>query len=261
MSVSSVNNPLAVADKLPSRPVLYFRSLMFWVGFALSVMFYWLPVLLSIVLPVRRRYDIVNLWVKFVIWWLKVTCRIDYEVRGAENASLEPAIIFSKHQSTWETFALKLFFPHSVYVAKRELLWIPFFGWAFAALDYIYINRNAGRRVMSQLIEQAREKVANGYGITIFPEGTRTALGASTSYKKGGAVIATRTGTPIIPVAHNAGEFWPRHSFLKWPGTITVSIGPSIETVDRTADEVLVEARDWIENEMLSLYVPGRFPY
>ncbi|OED36794.1 hypothetical protein AB833_25630 [Chromatiales bacterium (ex Bugula neritina AB1)] len=241
--------------------MLYLRSLLFWIVFALSIGVYWLPVLLSVVLPLRKRYDIVNLWVRFIIWWLKVTCKMDYEVKGGEHAALEPAIIFAKHQSTWETFALKLFFPHSVYVAKRELLWIPCFGWAFAALDYIYINRSAGRRVMAQLIDQARKKVANGFSITIFPEGTRTALGAAPAYKKGGAVIAVKTGTPVLPVAHNAGEFWPRHSFLKWPGTITISIGPPIKTAGRDAEEVLQEASAWIEKEMESLYVPDRFPY
>jgi len=216
-------------------------------------MVYWLPVLLSAVLPVRRRYDIVNLWVKFIIWWLRVCCRLEYEVRGLENAQLEPAIIFSKHQSTWETLALKLFFPHSVYVAKRELLWIPFFGWAFRALDYIYINRMAGRRVLLQLVEQSRSKLAQGFSITIFPEGTRSAPGEKPDYKMGGAVIASKTGAPVIPVALNSGEFWPRGSFLKWPGTIKVSIGPAIETEGRSASDIMAEARSWIESEMQTL--------
>ncbi len=250
-----------MTNTLPPRPVLYLRSLLFWVVFAISIAVYWLPVLVSVVLPLRRRYDVVNLWVRFVIWWLKVTCKINFELRGSEHTALEPAIIFAKHQSTWETFALKLFFPHSVYVAKRELLWIPFFGWAFAALDYIYINRSAGRRVMVQLIDQARIKVNNGFSITIFPEGTRTPLGAAPAYKKGGAVIAVKTGAPVLPVAHNAGEFWPRHSFLKWPGTITISVGPPIPTDNRNADDVLLEASTWIENEMEKIYVPQRFPY
>ncbi len=238
-----------MSGKSMSQLVLFVRSLIFWIVFALSVIIYWIPVCCSIVLPIRKRYDIVNLWPRFNLWWLRVSCNIDHEVRGMENI-VEPAIIYAKHQSTWETLALKTLFPHAVYVAKRELLWVPFFGWAFAVLDYININRSAGRKAMPQLIEQARAKIANGFSITIFPEGTRTEVGAEPVYKMGGSVIAVETGAPIMPVAHNAGLFWPRRSFIKKPGTIVISIGPKIESSGKTPEELRDAAKDWIEAEM-----------
>ncbi len=241
-----------MSDRKPSSLELFFRSLLFWIVFALSILLYWVPVCCSIVLPVRKRYDIVNLWVKFNLWWLRVSCKIDHRVKGIENV-FEPAIVYAKHQSTWETLALKMLFPHAVYVAKRELLWVPFFGWAFSVLDFININRSAGRKVMPQLIEQAKTKIANGFSITIFPEGTRTAVGAPPVYKMGGTVMAVESGAPIVPVAHNAGLFWPRRSFIKYPGTVTISIGPKIDSTGKTAEQLRDLGRDWIEREMQEL--------
>jgi 1-acyl-sn-glycerol-3-phosphate acyltransferase len=238
-----------MSNRKPSSPVLFFRSLLFWIVFALSILLYWIPVCCSVVLPIRKRYDIVNLWVKFNLWWLRVSCDIDHRVKGVENI-YEPAIVYAKHQSTWETLALKTLFPHAVYVAKRELLWVPFFGWAFSVLDFININRAAGRKVMPQLIEQAKTKIANGFSITIFPEGTRTAVGAPPVYKMGGSIMAVESGAPIVPVAHNAGLFWPRRSFIKYPGTVTISIGPKIESTGRTPEQLRDLGRDWIEREM-----------
>lgn len=236
----------------PSVVETFIRSLLFWVVFALSVLVYWLPVCCTVVLPIRKRYDIVNLWVIFNLWWLRVSCNIDHEVRGAENI-YEPSIVYAKHQSTWETLVLKTLFPHAVYVAKRELLWVPFFGWAFAVLDFININRAAGRKVMPQLIEQAKVKIANGFSIIIFPEGTRTAVGAKPVYKLGGSVMAVETGAPIVPVAHTGGLFWPRRSFLKRPGTVVISIGPKIESAGKTPEQLRDLGRDWIESEMAKL--------
>lgn len=243
---------MSKSARQPSLLELALRSTVFLIVFVLSVVIFCVPVICTIVLPVRKRYEFVNLWPQFNLWWLKVCCNIDHEVRGLENI-VEPAIIFSKHQSTWETLALKTLFPHAVYVAKRELLWVPFFGWAFAVLEYININRSAGRKVMPQLIEQARDRLSKGFSITIFPEGTRTPVGADPAYKVGGAAIAVETGTHILPVAHNAGLYWPRHGFIKKPGTVIISIGPRIEPATMSAEQLRDKARVWIEDEVKKL--------
>ncbi len=151
--------------------------------------------------------------------------------------------------------------PHSAFVAKRELLWVPFFGWGMSALRYITIDRSAGRKVIAQIIEQAQDRFEHGLWVTIFPEGTRKAPGEAPDYKPGGALMAAKTGRKVVPIVHNSGEFWPRHSLLKWPGTVTYRIGPAIETKGRSASNILEDAKNYIENEYSSIHEPNRFNY
>ncbi len=206
--------------------------------------------------PFRVRYAVARTFAYFNLWTLRVLCGIDYQVQGREHVPAGPAIVMCKHQSTWETFAMQALFPPQVYVLKRELLRVPFFGWGLACLAPIAIDRKAGRAAVSQVVDQGRDRLENGYWVIVFPEGTRIAAGKTGKYRVGGAILATETGYPIVPVAHNAGESWPRRGFLKRPGTVEVRIGPTVITQGRDANEVLAEARDWIEGTMKELSNP-----
>jgi 1-acyl-sn-glycerol-3-phosphate acyltransferase len=172
---------------------------------------------------------------------------------------VDTAIILSKHQSTWETLALHSFTPLVHWVFKRELMYIPIFGWALALTDPIAINRGAGRVAIRQLVEEGTKKLNSGKWLLLFPEGTRAAPGTTNKYKIGGALLAEKSGYPVIPIAHNAGEFWPRHSFIKWPGTISVVIGPVIETKGLSADEINEKVSRWIESTMERISDPSRW--
>ena len=224
-----------------------FRSLLFSVGMILITVFYAIPSTLSYFLPYRSRYRLVNVWHRAVLRWLELTCGVHYKVEGLENIPRDQAgIIFSRHESTWETLALTKIFPPQAWVLKRELLWIPFFGWALAVLEPIAIDRNAGRKAINQIIEQGQSRLEAGRWIVVFPEGTRLAPGETKKFGVGGALLAAKSGYPVLPVAHNAGEFWPKRGFLKKPGTIRVVIGKPIASKGRKAAEINAEAEQWI---------------
>ena len=189
----------------------------------------------------------------FVIFALKFFCGINYKVSGRENIPEGAAIIFSKHQSTWETYALQLFFPPQVWVLKRELMWVPFFGWGMASLKPISIDRGSGRKAVKQIIEKGKQRLDAGIWVTIFPEGTRIAPGQYKRWGIGGAVLAENSGYPVVPVAHNAGEFWGRRSFMKKPGTIQVVIGKPIETKGLKATEINKKAEVWMKSTMADI--------
>ena len=204
-------------------------------------------------LPFRVRSRVARTYAAFVIGALKVLCRVDYQVKGQENIPEGAAILFSKHQSTWETYALQLMFPPQVWVLKRELMWVPFFGWGMAALKPISIDRSSGRKAIKQIIEQGKARLDDGIWVTIFPEGTRVAPGQHKRWGIGGAVLAEESGYPIVPVAHNAGEYWGRREFVKHPGTIQVVIGPAIETGGRKAADINAEVESWMRNTMAEI--------
>jgi 1-acyl-sn-glycerol-3-phosphate acyltransferase len=241
------------ASSSPAYPLLWLRSLAFWVVFAVSILVY--VALLLVLFPIShdRRWAIVQTWVQFVLWWLKVTCRLTHEIQGAEHIGEQPAIVFSKHQSTWETVALQAIFPRQVWVAKRELMWIPVFGWGLALMNTIAIDRGSGRAAVAQLVKKGKARLDEGSWVVIFPEGTRIPPGKRGRYRIGGAVLAEQSAYPIIPVAHNAGEYWPRRSFIKRPGVIQVRIGPPIRGDDKKAQQILDEAADWIEGQMAQI--------
>ena len=234
----------------PAYPILWLRSLAFWVAFPVSILVYVMVLLLLFPISHVRRWAIVQTWVHFVLWWLKVTCKLTHEVQGSEHITSEAGIVFSKHQSTWETIALQQIFPVQVWVAKRELMWVPFFGWGLAIMKCIHIKRGSGKAAVKQLVTQGRARLKEGIWVVIFPEGTRIPAGQRGRYRIGGAVLAEQTGYPISPVAHNAGEYWPRRSFIKWPGVIEVRIGAPIDPAGKTAQQLLTEASDWIEDRM-----------
>ena len=198
----------------------------------------------------RRTYALTQLWTRFNVWWLTVTCDVHYQVEGWENLPDRAVIVFSKHQSTWETLFLQWRLPPVAWVLKRELLWLPVFGWALARLQPIAINRKSNSEAMKQLLEQGKRYLDAGRWVLIFPEGTRIAPGRKGRYRMGGARLAEHTRYPVLPVAHNAGEFWRRRSMVKYPGTIKVVIGPLIDTAGLSAQEINDRAEEWIETTM-----------
>lgn len=232
-----------------SKLNLFIRSLIFAMYSPLAILFYSAVVLFSFVFPLRIRYIFIRSFLRTHLFLLEKTCHITYEVEGLENIPNDrKGIVMSKHQSTWETFYLPIIFKDPAILAKKELLWVPFFGWSFALSQPITINRTKKSSSMQQIIKQGTQRLKEGRWILIFPEGTRVPAGVVGHYKLGGARLASATGAPIIPVAHNAGRFWPKRSFIKYPGTIRVVIGPLIETKDRTPDDIMNETKTWIES-------------
>jgi 1-acyl-sn-glycerol-3-phosphate acyltransferase len=232
---------------LLARIILFLRSGAFFMVFVLSTVVYALLSVLIYPLPFPGRYPLLTSWADLNIWWLKVVCKLDYCVEGLENIPKQASIVMSNHQSAWETLALKKFFPPLTWVVKRELLWIPFFGWGLSLIDPIALNRRSGHRALEQLLDQGRKRLLAGRWIIVFPQGTRVAPGTKRRFKLGGAMIASRTQVPVVPVAHNAGNFWPRRRFIKYPGTITVRIGPPIDSRGKQPDAINAEAQAWIE--------------
>lgn len=234
--------------------MIVFRSLALVAFMALLTPPYSLVAIATFPLGPQTRYRVISFWADMVLWVVKHVCRIDYRVIGQDNLPARPAVVLSKHQSAWETLAYQRIFPPQTYVLKKELLRIPFFGWGLARFPIISIDRSAGKDALAQVLEQGRQRLAEGFWVIIFPEGTRTAPGTSRRYKAGGAYLAAHTGVPVVPVAHNAGEFWRRRAFLKYPGTVTVSIGPPIDSTGLTPEQINERAQAWIEAEMRRLF-------
>ncbi len=245
--------PLTKNQPQTGTTSLYLRSFVFWFFFALAIVIFATLLMLSFPFPLEKRFVLTQTWSRLVVWWLKFTCNLDYKVEGTENIPDKPGIVFCKHQSTWETTALNLWFTPQSWVIKRELLWIPIFGWGARMMEPIALNRGAGRKAVDQLTREGRQHLQQGRWVLVFPEGTRIEPGKTGRYRIGGASLAESTGYPVTPVAHNAGEYWPRRGFVKRPGVIQVRIGPAIETENKSAPQILAEARKWIETEMAAI--------
>jgi len=201
----------------------------------------------------HTRHRLLSGFAPGMLWLLKVICGIRMEVRGRENIPPASCVVLSKHQSAWETLALQLVLPPHVWVAKRELLWIPFFGWLLALSSPIALNRSKGKEAMRQLLEQGKVKLEQGFSVVLFPEGTRIPYGEKGRYKLGGAMLASHAGVPVLPIAHNAGKFWGRNAFIKQPGVVQMVIGAPIATAGLKAEEINRQVEDWIEGEMAKL--------
>lgn len=238
--------------------MIVLRSALFELLRALATVVFSVVALLTFPFSALTRYRIITVWNRVVVWLARVICGIEYRVLGRENLPRAPAIVMAKHQSAWETIALPILLPPLAIVIKRELLRVPFFGWGFAMLSPIAIDRGAGKEALRQITERGRERIAQGFWVLIFPEGTRVAPGERGRYGIGGAWLATHAGVPVVPVAHNAGELWRRHAFLKRPGTITVSIGPVIEPAGLKAGELNEKVEAWIEGEMERIRESGQ---
>ncbi len=230
--------------------MIVLRSLLFALVQAVSTPVFGCIGLCIFFLNPFTRYRIITIYSRLIIASARSICGIHYRILGMENIPDRPCIVMSKHQSAWETLAFHVIFPPQVTVVKKELLRIPFLGWGLAALSPIAIDRGAGTRALKQIEEQGIERLTKGFWITVFPEGTRTGPGAKGAYHPGGAWLAARSGAPILPVALNSGEFWGRKSFIKRPGTITVSIGKPIDPAGMKADELNAKVATWIEQEM-----------
>ncbi len=226
------------------------RSTLFLLCAVLLTAPFGLLVTLAIVLPMRVRYQVVAIWRHGFMALCRYVLGIRYQVIGRENIPQQPSVIMSKHQSAWETVALQEVFPALVFVLKKELLFLPFLGWSFAAMKMISIDRKAGKDALRQVVEQGRDRLKAGYWIIIFPEGTRVAPGHKRRFKPGGAHLASATGALVVPVAHNAGEVWRRNAFIKQPGLVTVSIGPAIDPAGLSESEITARTEAWIEAEM-----------
>ena len=190
------------------------------------------------------------------MWWLKVTCDLTHTIEGLENIPAEASIIMSKHQSAWETLAIQLIFPAQVWILKRELLWLPIYGWGLASMQPIAIDRGSAIKSFRQIVTQGCERLAEGLWVVIFPEGTRVAPGQTKKYLPGGGMLAEKSGAKIIPVAHNAGYFWPRNNITKKSGVIKIIIGPAIDPKGKTVTEITDEVETWIENTVNELPEP-----
>ena len=233
--------------------MIQIRSAIFAVlQIALTVMFT-LVAFVSFPFSAHTRYRLITGYNHTVIWLARWVLGIRYVVRGREHLPAMPALIMSKHQSAWETVAFLCLFPPVAAVIKQELLDLPFFGWAYRMLSPIAIDRSAGRAALKKIVEQGRDKLAQGFWVLVFPEGERMAPGEKGRYGIGGGWLAANTGAPVVPIAHNAGEVWAKDAFIKRPGTITISIGPVISSQDKSAAEIMREVEAWIESEMATL--------
>jgi 1-acyl-sn-glycerol-3-phosphate acyltransferase len=233
---------------------IFIRSLLFFIYSFISMVLYSFLSLCSWPFPLRYRYALIRAYLHAYIYLLKIICRINYQVTGLENIPRDRSgVILSKHQSTWETFFLPLIFHCPAIILKRELLWVPFFGWGLATLSPIAIDRRNKSSAIQQIITQGKKCLAAGRWILVFPEGTRIPVGQTGKYHLGGARLAAAAECPVVPVAHDAGRCWPRKSFIKWPGTIHVVIGPVIASKGRQPAEIMAEAKEWIEKTVNAL--------
>lgn len=226
------------------------RSLLYFTLMALSIILF--AGALSIIgwfIPFRWRCLVANFWGMVNIKMLSLICGLNYQLHGRDNLPDGAAIVLSKHQSAWETMALRcLLIPEQAWVMKRELMWVPLFGWAAALVEPIAINRKSGRKAVKQIINIGIERLKQGRVVVIFPEGTRVAPGAHKRYGIGGALLAEKSGYPVIPIAHNAGIFWRRRDLKKYPGTIQMVVGQPIETDGLGAVEINKKVEEWIES-------------
>jgi 1-acyl-sn-glycerol-3-phosphate acyltransferase len=234
------------------KVTLILRSYLFLIGQVFSTLFFGTIGVMLFACPYSVRYRFITSWSHFIIWWAKFSCGIDYQVLGQENLPKQSAIVLCKHQSAWETLFLQVLLPPQCWVLKKQLLAIPFFGWALSLLEPIAIDRKK-KSSIKQLLAQGKKRLQQGRWIIIFPEGSRISSGKTGKYSRSGAVLAKETGYPVVLIAHNAGVYWPKQAFIKKPGIVQVVIGPVINPALYTADEIHQQAQEWIETTVKSL--------
>lgn len=227
----------------------FLRTVVLYILIGGGIVVLTIPVMLSALLPYRYRWPLARAWARFSIWSLRVICRVDMEVIGHELLPPGPAVVYCKHQSAWEAIAMIALCPPHTWVLKRELMWVPFLGWALAAMRPVAIDRASGRRAVGQVLEQGKRALADGRWLMIFPEGTRLPPYATRRYGISGALLACETGVPVVPVAHNAGHVWPRKGLIR-RGRVQVVFGAPIATAGKSAEQVNDEAKAWVDSEM-----------
>lgn len=230
------------------------RSLVFYIGYAVIMI---LQPLVGFVIAPFVPYRWLRAWLVSACWmsigWARITCGIRYEVVGAENIPDGSCVVLAKHQSAWETLFLQAYLQPATTVAKRELLRIPFFGWGMALTRPIAIDRGKPSQALKELIRQGRTHLADGHRVIIFPEGTRMRPGEQGEYSAGGAMLAVKASVPVVPVALNSGDCWPRGTLLKKPGVIRVQFGAPIDTAETSAKLLNERVRSWIESTVAGL--------
>ena len=228
--------------------MLALRSIVFYLGYVSSGIFFGALALPLMLLPYSWRCAVLVRWNRFSVFWLRLCCGVKLELRGNYTALKEPCVIMSNHQSSWETLFLQAHFSPVATILKQELLHIPFFGWGLRALRSIPIDRGNPREAIKKVRKEGINRLENGISVLVFPQGTRQEPGQSGNYARSGADIAIAGGVPIIAVSHNAGIIWPPHKLIKTPGTITVTISDAFPTQDRNSKELTQEVRNWIES-------------
>ncbi|MFE8070419.1 lysophospholipid acyltransferase family protein [Marinobacteraceae bacterium S3BR75-40.1] len=241
-----------------ATPAIYLRSGLFYLLFV-TFTIVWCSMLIVVLplMPRHRRFAFgIGIFTRTVMRLVSFCCGIHWDVWGEENIPSDPCVLYAKHQSTWETFFLQTLFSPQSQVIKKELLSVPFFGWAFRLLGPIAIDRNDKRRATTQVVEKGSEKLQEGYWILIFPEGTRVDPGHQKRFTHGGARLAQAAGHPLLPIAHNAGEFWPNNHFVKFPGRIQLVIGAPIASDNRSVEALTAAGEEWI-NQTVSAIAGG----
>jgi 1-acyl-sn-glycerol-3-phosphate acyltransferase len=239
--------------------MIHLRSVLFYLGYAaVTVVWGTLSVVVGWVLPHRARFQfIIGAWTRMVLWWLKVTCGIRHTIIGLEHLPVEPCVVLCRHESTWETLFLQTLLAPQSTIIKRELLWIPFFGWAFALNKPIAINRSHPRSALRRLITVGKARLAEKIWVVLFPEGTRMPSREIGRFQVGGATLAADADVPLLVIAHDAGSYWPAHQLEKVPGTIRVKIAPPIRPNGRDGKTLTDEARRLMGETLESLMGPA----
>ncbi|WP_438766004.1 lysophospholipid acyltransferase family protein [Kushneria sp. TE3] len=227
------------------------RSLLFYTGYLMAIIVSAVTLVpLAFCLPLNGRFRVLNLYNHFIVFWFGLCCGVRYRVEGRDNIPDTPCVVLANHQSEWETLFLQTIKSPMCTVLKQELLKIPVFGWALRMLRPIPLDRSKPSRALRMVLSEGAARLASGLSVLLFPEGTRVPPGERRRFNKSGIHIACRSGVPILPVAHNAGEHWPSKSFIKRSGQINVVIGEPILTKDRKPDEVTREVEQWIEQQL-----------
>ena len=231
----------------------HLRSLIYTVMLFLTTAFFAIVVIVFMWLPPARLYAVPRTWARLNLWLLKTLCGLDYRIEGAEHLPDVPFISMWKHSSTWETIAQMLLVPRASWLLKREILWVPLLGWAIARFKPIAIDRKAGGTAVNQVVTQGRERLSEGLGVIIYPEGTRVAPGETRKFGMSGALLASQSGAPLVPIAHDSGYYWRRRGLLKRPGTIRVVIGPPLDPRGLEPREITERAKAWVDSTVAQL--------
>lgn len=231
--------------------MLFFKSLIFWIIFLISILLL-SPVLIFLrIFSYSLALSIAKIWAFIIMKSLKFFCNLEYTIIGKKNLNFSGNIIFSKHQSTWETIFFILLIPKPVFVVKKELMFIPLFGWCLYLLGNIGIDRNSGHKAIKKMILDGNNLIKKGHTIIVFPEGTRVSCKSKTVIKKGGLLMTKSMNLGVVPITHDAGKYWPKHSFIKYPGTIKMIIGKPIPSQTVSSRDFKNQIEKWMDKAIL----------
>ncbi len=231
--------------------MLTLRSILFFLGLVITLLPITLAALLCFWASVEYRYKITSQWAKFNNWWLKITVNLGFEVIGEKNIPKQPCVVLSNHQSTWETLIFQIVLPQQVWVLKKQLLYIPIFGWGLALTSPIIIDRGHKLKALKSVISQGKHRLSRGLWVVVFAEGSREGSGVG-HYETGGVMIAQKANVAILPIYHNAGRYWAKGQFVKTPGIIKLVIGKAIDIEaqqGKTAKQLSQQVENWAKEQ------------